>query len=213
MNYERNFYKMQGLNFNLATIGTTLVNRFSEKEVTIFGYNELLKICKLFSENTNLVETIPKTLNEKEKYYFYTIREEGIIYSHSALRNIENKQIILIDFDNEYNEINIKSLDNIDWIPAYFIKEFWEIFEDFYGNNGSEDEKNMNEVEAETEMEYNCENTSNIEEICRTIAADLLQNYESYENILASLNGFSGENDDDELDITIIATLFERLFK
>jgi hypothetical protein len=53
MNYERNFYKMQGLNFNLATIGITLVNRFSEKEVTIFGYNELLKICKLFSENTN----------------------------------------------------------------------------------------------------------------------------------------------------------------
>jgi hypothetical protein len=133
-----------------------------------------------------------------------------MIYSHSTLRNIENKQIILIDFDNEYNEINIKSLNNIDWIPVYFIKEFWEIFEDFYGNNESEDEKNMNEVETETEMEYNCENTSNIEEICRTIAADLLQNYESYENILNSLNEIS---EDDETDITILATLFERLFK
>ena len=57
---------------------------------------------------------------------------------------------------------------------------------------------------------YNYKNTSNIKEICRTIAVDLLQNYESYENILVSLNGFSG---DDELDTKIIATLFERLFK
>ena len=69
MNYERNFYKMQDLEFNLSTIGATLLNRFSEKEVTILKYNELLKICKLFSENTNFVETIPETLNEKEKYY------------------------------------------------------------------------------------------------------------------------------------------------
>lgn len=57
---------------------------------------------------------------------------------------------------------------------------------------------------------YNYKNTSNIEEICRTIAADLLQNYESYENILNSLNEIS---EDDETDITILATLFERLFK
>ena len=74
--------------------------------------------------------------------------------------------------------------------------------------NENKGEENMNEVETETEYDY--ENTSNTKEICRTIAADLLQNYESYENILASLNGFSG---DDELDIEIIATLFERLFK
>lgn len=66
----------------------------------------------------------------------------------------------------------------------------------------------MNEME--TEMEYDCENTSNTKEICRTIAADLLQNYESYENILNSLNEIS---EDDETDITILATLFERLFK
>ena len=68
----------------------------------------------------------------------------------------------------------------------------------------------MNEVEIETEMEYECENISNTKEICRTIAADLLQNYESYENILNSLNEIS---EDDETDITILTTLFERLFK
>lgn len=208
MNYERNFYKMQDLEFNLSTIGATLLNRFSEKEVTILKYNELLKICKLFSENTNFVETIPETLNEKEKYYFHTIREEGIVYSHSALQYIEKKKVILIDFNNEHNEINIKSLGAIDWIPTYFIKEFWEIFDDFYGCNESEDEENMNEME--TEMEYDCENTSNTKEICRTIATDLLQNYESYENILNSLNEIS---EDDETDVTILAALFERLFK
>lgn len=208
MNYERNFYKMQGLEFNLSTIGTTLLNRFSEKEVTILEYNELLKICKLFSENTNFVEAIPETLNEKEKYYFHTIREEGIVYSHSALQYIEKHKVILIDFNNEHNEINIKSLGAIDWIPVYFIKEFWEIFEDFYGCNKSEDEENMNEME--TEMEYDYENISNTKEICRTIATDLLKNYESYESILNSLNEIS---EDDETDVTILATLFERLFK
>lgn len=208
MNYERNFYKMQGLEFNLPTIGTTFLNRFSEKEITILEYNELLKICKLFSENTNFVETIPETLNEKEKYYFHTICEEGIVYSHSTLQHIEKNKVILIDFNNEYNEINIKSLGVTDWIPVYFIKEFWEIFEDFYGCNESEDEENMNEME--TVVEYDCEDSTTTKEICRTIATDLLQNYESYENILNSLNEIS---EDDEIDVTILATLFERLFK
>lgn len=208
MNYERNFYKMQDLEFNLSTIGATLLNRFSEKEVTILKYNELLKICKLFSENTNFVETIPETLNEKEKYYFHTIREEGIVYSHSALQYIEKKKVILIDFNNEHNEINIKSLGAIDWIPTYFIKEFWEIFDDFYGCNESGDEENMNEMKTETE--YDCGSTSNTKEICRTIATDLLQNYESYENILNSLNEIS---ENDETDVAILAVLFERLFK
>lgn len=208
MNYERNFYKMQGLAFNLTTIGTTLLNRFSGGNVTILGYNELLKICKLFSENTNLVEVMPETLNEKEKYYFHTIDREGLIFSNWTLQHIENKEVPLIDFDSTYNEVEI-DFESIDWIPAYFVKEFWEIFEEFYGYNESEDEENMNEME--TEMEYNCENTSNIKEICRTIAEDLLQNYESYENVLAAMNGFSEE--DDETDVTVLATLFERLFK
>lgn len=207
MNYERNLLKMQSLNFNLTAIGTTLLNRFSGENVTILGYNELLKICKWFSENTNLVEVMPETLNEKEKYDFHTIDSEGLIFSNWMLQHIENKEVPLIDFDSTYNEVEI-DFEGIDWISAYFVKEFWEIFEDFYSCNESEDEENMNEME--TEMEYNCENSSNTKEICRTIATDLLQNYESYESILNSLNEIS---EDDETDITILATLFERLFK
>lgn len=207
MNYERIFLKMQSLSFNLPTIGTTLLNRFLGAKITILGYNELLKICRLFSENTNLVEVMPETLNEKEKYYFHTIDSEGLIFSNWMLQHIENKKVILIDFDSTYNEVEIE-FESIDWIPAYFVKEFWEIFEEFYGNNESEDEENMNKMG--TEMEYDCENTSNIKEICRTIATDLWQNYESYENILDSLDEISG---DDEADISILTTLFERLFK
>lgn len=207
MNYERNFLKMQSLNFNLPTIGTTLLNRFLGAKITILGYNELLKICKWFSENTNLTEVMPETLNEKEKYYFHTIDSEGLIFSNWILQHIENKEVFLIDFDSTYNEVEVE-FESIDWIPAYFIKEFWEIFEEFYGNNESEDEENMNEMK--TKIEYDCENTSNVKEICRTIATDLFQNYESYENILAALNGFP---EDDELDVTILTTLFERLFK
>lgn len=207
MNYEKNILKMQDLNFNLTAIGTTLLNRFSGENVTILGYNELLGICKWLSGNTNLVEVIPGTLNEKEKYDFQTVDTGGLILSNWILQHIENKKVSLIDFDNTYNEIEI-DFESINWIPAYFIKEFWEIFEDFYGCNESEDEENMNEME--TEMEYNCEDTSNTKEICRTIATDLLRNYESYENILNSLNEIS---EDDETDITILAVLFERLFK
>ena len=206
MNYAKLINKMiekNNLPYRVNAFGIEYLN----KVVHTLSYEDMLEVCKIL-ENTDEGFCYHSDHDTKNIYVF-----QCCDYEDCDLKEISNKAFKILYCDERDNSIKMHD----DWIPIFLIKEFWEFYEKLLNDlneqknenrNENKDEENMNEVKTETEYDY--ENTSNTKEICRTIAADLLQNYESYENILASLNGFSG---DDELDIEIIATLFERLFK
>lgn len=206
MNYAKLINKMiekNNLPYRVNAFGIEYLN----KVVHTLSYEDMLEVCKIL-ENTDEGFCYHSGHDTKNIYVF-----QCCDYEDCDLKEISNKAFKILYCDERDNSIKMHD----DWIPIFLIKEFWEFYEKLLNDsneqknenrNENKGEENMNEVE--TEAEYDYENTSNTKEICRTIAADLLQNYESYENILASLNGFSG---DDELDIEIIATLFERLFK
>ena len=206
MNYAKLINKMiekNNLPYRVNAFGIEYLN----KVVHTLSYEDMLEVCKIL-ENTDEGFCYHSSHDTKNIYVF-----QCCDYEDCDLKEISNKAFKILYCDERDNSIKMHD----DWIPIFLIKEFWEFYEKLLNDlneqknenrNENKGEENMNEVETETEYDY--ENTSNTKEICRTIAADLLQNYESYENILTSLNGFSG---DDELDIEIIATLFERLFK
>lgn len=206
MNYAKLINKMiekNSLPYRVNTFGIEYLN----KVVHTLSYEDMFEICKIL-ENTDEGFCYHSGHDTKNIYVF-----QCCDYEDCDLKEISNKAFKILYCDENDNSIETQD----DWIPIFLIKEFWEFYEKFLNDlneqknenrNENEGEENMNEME--TEMEYDCENTSNTKEICRTIAADLLQNYESYENILNSLNEIS---EDDETDITILATLFERLFK
>lgn len=206
MNYAKLINKMiekNNLPYRVNAFGIEYLN----KVVHTLSYEDMLEVCKIL-ENTDEGFCYHIGHDTRNIYVF-----QCCDYEDCDLKEISNKAFVILYCDERDNSIKMHD----DWIPIFLIKEFWEFYEKLLNDlneqknenrNENKGEENMNEMETETEYDY--ENTSNTKEICRTIAADLLQNYESYENILASLNGFSG---DDELDIEIIATLFERLFK
>ena len=202
MNYAKLINKMiekNSLPYRVNTFGIEYLN----KVVHTLRYEDMLEICKIL-ENTDEGFCYHSGHDTKNIYVF-----QCCDYEDCDLKEISNKAFKILYCDENDNSIETQD----DWIPIFLIKEFWEFYEKFLNDLNEQKNENRNENEGEenmNEMEYDCENTSNTKEICRTIAADLLQNYESYENILNSLNEIS---EDDETDITILATLFERLFK
>ena len=213
MNYERGICKFEELDWNISELEDSFLKHYMNKKVTIVRYDYLKEICQALVKYSGFVniDYVPE-INENTYNFCDWSGIEQFYFSESLLSQLSMTEVVVTDYDGQDKMTEIKRPNKANlWIPAYFIQEFWEIFENLYENNQnneSEDEENMNEME--TEMGYDYENTSNTKEICRTIATDLLQNYESYESILNSLNEIS---EDDETDVTILATLFERLFK
>ena len=210
MNYTKLVNRIIEKN-NLPYLVNTFGIEYLYKVVHTLSYEDILEVCKIL-ENTGEGLCYQRGNDAKNRYIFQCCCD----YEDCDLKEISGKAYKMLHCDESDNSIETQDC----LIPVFLIKEFWEFWE-FYekflddsneqkneNKNESEDKENMNEIEIE--MEYNCKNTSNTKEICRTIAADLLQNYESYESILNSLNEIS---ENDETDITILTTLFERLFK
>lgn len=96
------------------------------------------------------------------------------------------------------------------WIPIIFIKEFWDFYFDYISKK-RENEKMVCSLKLREGLKQNeKQNEVNIDDICKTIAEDFIENYDSYTDIFNALDSFSNISVDDSIEL--FANFLKRLF-
>lgn len=170
---------------------------FNYPEVTILNKD----ICKRIAENTNT--------NEDCEFYYRFFNTE---YSIDFLGNFAtNTKYIIDQVDiDDYSVFLTQDIEDVDWLPVIFIKEFWDFYFDYISKK-RENEKMVCSLKLREGLKQNEEqNEANIDDICKTIAEDFVKNYNNYIRMFTTFNNFSNpsENDCAEFFTNFLKRLF-----
>lgn len=138
---------------------------------------------------------------ENEDYIYRFFNSE---YPTDILYNFTADEYYIDNYENSDYSVFLNNDCDEDggWLPVIFLEEFWDFYFD-YTNKKEESEK----MACSTELK---QNETNIDDIVRIIAEDVVKNYDNYTDIFAAWNSFSDLTENDYVEF--LANFFKRLF-
>lgn len=137
MDFEKDITKIIMEDMDLEIIGKRFLSEYLGKTITILNEVNLLKVCSLLSEITNIrkgelnfqVFYLPRDCYNEDRYNF-----DGYILKVSLLKELsEHKYYTLYDFWATDNFVDVENEQLKAYcLPIYFFKEFFDFYKNFY---------------------------------------------------------------------------------